>query len=50
MDPFLLQDVKQVLKQQQDAIQALVKLITDDIKDLTVITDELEKDDNQSRK
>ncbi|TRY62779.1 hypothetical protein TCAL_13128 [Tigriopus californicus] len=50
MDPFLLQDVKQVLKQQQDAIQALVKLITDDIKDLTVITDQLDKDDNQTGK
>ncbi|CAB4069411.1 NUP54 [Lepeophtheirus salmonis] len=44
MDPFLIQDVRSVLKQQQDGIHALVEMVKEDAKDLELIATSLNKE------
>ena len=50
MDPFLQQDIKNVLKQQQEGIHALMKAIKEDLGDLNSITDALEEEANKKSK
>lgn len=41
LDQYAVADIKSVLKEQQQAIQALVTLVKDDLKDLTLMTEGL---------
>ena len=41
LDAFVQQDIKEVLKQQQEGIQTLVKLLREDMEDLSIITEGL---------
>jgi nuclear pore complex protein Nup54 len=49
LDQYLQQDIKNVLKQQQQGIQALIMLIKEDVGDLNIIAEELEKEASQKR-
>ncbi len=44
LDPYVQEDIKNVLKQQQEGIRALVTLMKDDLHDLEVITELLGSD------
>ena len=50
VDPFVLKDIKNVLKQQQEGIQALVSLIREDMGDLAMITEKLEEEEKKKQK
>lgn len=50
MDEYLQQDIKTVLKQQQDAIQALVSLMREDMADLDLISDLAEEEVKKKHK
>ena len=47
MDPFLLQDIKSVLRRQQEGIHALVAVIKEDLADLGSVEEAL---DNEGKK
>ena len=48
LDAYMQQDIKEVLKQQQEGIQSLVALLKEDMEDLSIITEQLGSNPNQS--
>lgn len=44
LDPYVQQDIRNILKQQQQGIQALILLMKEDFNDLDIMAEELKKD------
>ena len=50
LDPFWQQDIKNVLKQQQEGIQALVNVMKEDLADMAKVTEQLENEAKKKQK